>query len=69
MSNYLRVDEEEVHLEEGEEGLQDGVGDDDVLHAVVLHRRVHRDLQPDEDQGPEAENWKQIWKLFSPSKI
>jgi hypothetical protein len=49
-----------VHLEEGEEGLQDGVGDDDVLDAVVLHRRVHGDLQTDENQGPEAKNLNQI---------
>ncbi len=60
MKKNLWVDEEEVHLEEGEEGLQDGVGDDDVLDAVVLHRRVHGDLQTDENQGPEAKNLNQI---------
>ena len=54
----LRVDEEEVHLEECEERLQDGVRHQQVVHALGIQRRVHRDLQPGEDQGAQAEHWK-----------
>ena len=40
-----------MHLEECEECLEDGVSNDDVVHAVGLHGGVHGDLQTDEDQG------------------
>ena len=45
-----------MHLEEGEERLQDGVGHVQVVHALLLHGGVHGDLQASEDQSPEAEN-------------
>ena len=53
---HLRDDEEEVHLQEGEEGLQDGVRHQQVVHALGLQRRVHRNLQAGEDQGAQAEH-------------
>ena len=37
VNTYLRIDEEEVHLQEGEEGLHDGVGKHDVLGTVLSH--------------------------------
>ena len=49
----LRIDEEEVHLQECEERLQDGVRHQQVVHALRLQRRVHRDLQTREDQSAE----------------
>ena len=55
---YLRVDEEEVHLEESEEGLEDGVRHQQVVHAPSLQRRVHGDLQSGEDQGAQPEHCK-----------
>ncbi len=58
LDDHLRVDEEEVHLEEGEERLEDRMGDEDVLDAPSLHRRVHRDLQAGEDQRAQAEDCK-----------
>ena len=46
-----------MHLQEGEERLEDGVGDEDVLDAGLLHGGVHRDLEAGEDQGAQAEDW------------
>ena len=52
----LRIDEEEVHLEEGEERLQYGVRHQQVVHTLRLQRRVHRNLQTREDQSAEPKN-------------
>ncbi len=45
-----------MHLEEGEERLQDRVRHQEVVHAGGLHRGVHSDLQAGEDQGAKAEH-------------
>ena len=65
MSHFfcLWVDEEEMHLEESEEGLEDGVGDQDVVHAGGLHGGVHGNLETGEDQGAQAKNWKKIIRV------
>ena len=46
-----------MHLQEGEERLEDGVGNEDVLDAGLLHGGVHRDLEAGEDKGTQAEDW------------
>ena len=45
-----------MHLEEGEEGLEDGMSEDDVAHASLLCRRVHRDLQTREHECPQTKH-------------
>lgn len=54
---HLRVDKEEVHLEKGEEGLEDGMGDEDVFDAALLHGGMHGNFQPRKDQGSQTKDW------------
>ncbi len=39
------------------------MGNDNVLHAVGLHRGVHGYLQADEDEGAEAENYRKRGRI------
>lgn len=53
----LRVYEEEVHLQEGEEAVQHRVHKDDVGQTFgALHHRVHRHLETVEDQRRQAKH-------------
>ena len=57
LNNDGGVDEQEVHLEEGEESLQYGVSDHNIVDTVgVVHGGVHGDFQPNEYQRSKAEN-------------
>lgn len=53
----LRVYEEKVHLQEGEQAVQHRMHEDDVGQALgTLHHRVHSHLQAVEDQRRQAEH-------------
>jgi hypothetical protein len=53
---YFGVDEQEVHLEEREERLENRVSEDDLRHAPLSPRRVHGNFQAGEDECSQAEN-------------
>ena len=57
---YLRIHEKEMHLEKGEEGLQNGVSNDNVLHTICFHRSVHRYFEPSKYQRTKSKYWKSI---------
>ena len=54
--HYLRIDEKEMHLEESKQSLQDGMGNENIFHAILLHGGVHSDLQSGEYQRAQAKN-------------
>ncbi len=55
-SAYLGVDEQKVHLQESEQGLQDRMSEDNVCHALAFHGGVHGDFQSIEYQSGQSEN-------------
>ena len=46
-----------MHLQEGEQSLEDRMSEDDLGNAFALHRRVHGDLQTVKDQSSQSENY------------
>ena len=55
-SAYLGVDEQKVHLQECEQGLQDRMSENNVCHALAFHCGVHGDFQSIEYQSGQSEN-------------
>jgi len=56
LHDHLRINKEEVHLQEGEQRPHDRVREHHLLGTGAAHRRVHRDLEPVEDERHQPEH-------------